>query len=168
MASRPKDMHEWPRRSNRTAAVYLSASWKERERVRAAAIRLRDYGFDVYDFTDPSCRNAPEIPPERFPEQFDPARHVYREYITAVPEWRVAVDCNRRAIERCDIVALLLPCGNDAHADAFYGLGLGKRLVVVGQPRAGDRTPTHMWAHRIIDSDNDLPSALTQEALHVA
>jgi hypothetical protein len=135
--------------------VYLSSSWKNRERVRAMAVALRQLGISVYDFTDPTCRNTPEIPPEAFPEQFDPARHKYSQYIRAVPEWRAAVECNRQAIRDCRAIILLLPCGLDAHADAFYGLGLGRLLVVTGSPKAGERVPTHMWADAILDTDGD-------------
>lgn len=133
--------------------IYLSSSWKNRERVRRLAETLRASGFEVYDFTDPACRKVPEIPPERFPDNFDPERHLYREYITAVPEWRQAVECNRAALDRCTDVILMLPCGQDGHADAFYALDKGKRLIVVGQPRKDERTPTHLWADVILDYD---------------
>lgn len=130
--------------------IYISSSWKNRDTVRSMAKDLRYDGHRVYDFTNPACRDAPEIPPERFPEQFDPQRGPYHRYITSVPEWRRAVDCNREALRKTDLVVLMLPCGNDAHADAYYALGLGKRLIVCGQPPAGERTPTHLWAEAII------------------
>lgn len=135
--------------------VYLSSSWKNRERVRAMAQVLRAFGHEVYDFTDPACRGAPEIPPERFPDQFDPARHVYREYIQSEPHWRAAVVGNRQALGRCDAVILMLPAGNDAHADWALACGMGKISAVVGQPRAGERTPSHLWADAIMDRDED-------------
>lgn len=130
--------------------VYLSSSWKNREAVRELAVVLRHCGHEVYDFTDPACRKSPEIPPERFPEQFDPARHVYADYIAAVPEWRIAVDANREALRWCDVVVLLLPCGCDGHADWAFAVGLGKYSCVVGHPKAGERTPTHLWADAIL------------------
>ena len=142
--------------------VYLSTSWKNRRRVRALAQRLRTDGHEVYDFTDPDCRGTPEIPPERFPEEFDPEKHIYREYIHAVPEWKEAVLCNMDAILWSDVVVLMLPCGNDAHADAFLGLGRGRDLVICGQPRKGERTPTHMWTDLFVDSDEDIPALLKQ------
>lgn len=41
--------------------IYLSSSWKNRERVRALACALREeLGFGVYDFTDPASRAAPD------------------------------------------------------------------------------------------------------------
>jgi hypothetical protein len=133
--------------------VYISSSWKNRDRVRAFAEALRARGISAYDFTDPACRNSPEIPPERFPHQFDPATDVYREYLTSVPEWRIAVECNRLALKGCYAVVLLLPCGADAHADWAYAVGRGKRTAVVGSPKAGERTPTHMWSDALLDND---------------
>jgi hypothetical protein len=73
--------------------LYISSSWKQRERVRNLAIQLRNVGLTVYDFTDPACRDTPEVPPEKYPEQFDPEKHIYREYLESQPEWKMAVEC---------------------------------------------------------------------------
>lgn len=135
------------------AKIYISSSWKQRERVRALALVLRADGHEVYDFTDPACRRAPEIPPEAFPEQFDPQKHVYRDYLNSQPHWRGAVFGNREALKWCDAVVLLLPCGNDAHADWALAVGMGKHSCVVGHPVAGDRTPSHLWADALLDHD---------------
>lgn len=148
--------------------IYLSTSWKNRVRVRVMAIKLREAGHEVYDFTDPKCRGASaEIPPENYPDNFDPEEHVYREYLQSVPEWKAAVFGNRRAIEKCDVVLLMLPCGNDAHADAFYGYGLGKYLIVCGQPRKDERTTTHLWAQKFLDDDSEAPDFLNKLDLSI-
>jgi hypothetical protein len=143
--------------------VYISSSWKRRVEVRELAEALRRAGHTVYDFTDPTCRNSPEIPPERFPDQFDPARHTYAAYIQRVPEWRQAVECNRSALDRCDVVVLLLPCGLDAHSDWAYAVGRGKRSCVVGSPPAGERTPSHLWADAILSDASQVASWLVSE-----
>jgi hypothetical protein len=134
--------------------IYISSSWKNRDQVRELAHRLRAHRHEVYDFTDPSCRNTPEIPPEAFPEQFDPAVHDYAKYMQN-PYWIQAVQDNRKALEWCDAVILLLPCGNDAHADWALGVGLGKRSIVVGQPHKGERSPVHHWADAILRTLDD-------------
>lgn len=142
--------------------IYISSSWKNRDRVRALAISLRENGHQVYDFTDPDSRKMPEIPPEKFPDAFDPEKHLYREYLN-VPEWKAAVQCNREALDRCDAVVLLLPCGNDAHADWAYAVGKGKWTAVVGQPRKGERTPSHWWTDAFLDSDLEVAGWLECE-----
>lgn len=119
------------------------------------AIKLRELGHSVYDFTDSKYRNGPVIPPEKFPEQFDPAKDIYREYIDK-PEWRAAVMGNKRAIEAADLIILMLPCGIDSHADWAYGLGLHKRSIVVGHPNKGERSPVHLWADMMVDKDDDI------------
>lgn len=134
--------------------IYISSSWKNRIRVRELANLLRSDGYWVYDFTDPACRQSPEIPPEKFPEAFDPAKHIYADYLQSVPEWHEAVECNRRAILACDICVLLLPCGADSHADWGVAVGAGKPSIVMGHPKAGERTPSHMWANAIISDDD--------------
>ena len=140
------------------------------EKIRKAeAAGLRLIGFycapDIYEKLKTAVTAAqlfeafrvfpPFGPGELTIEQTEliPAGHVYREYVEAVPEWREAVECNRDALDRCETVVLMLPCGNDAHADAFYALGRGKNLIVVGQPKKDDRTPTHLWADVILDYD---------------
>lgn len=137
--------------------IYLSSSWKNRDRVRKMAERIRVDGHDVYDFTDPRCREGiPEIPPEQYPRSFNPHIQNYRSYITSTPEWRQAVMRNKSALNQSNVVLLLLPCGLDAHADAFYGLGKGATLAIVGQPAAGERTPTHLWADAFLDTDEEV------------
>lgn len=140
--------------------IYLSSSWKNRDRVRAMATKLTKEGYDVYDFTNPSCRNSPELAPETFPAVFDPETDLYQYFLKDTPEFSLGVEGNQKALQNCDAVVLLLPCGNDAHADAYYALGLGKRLIVCGQPPRGDITPSHLLADEIVDYDENVPTSL--------
>jgi len=135
--------------------IYISSSWKNRGQVRVMALDLREMGHEVYDFTDPACRKTPEIPPEKFPEQFNPLKHDYRQYLNR-PEWRAAVSENREAIKWANLIILLLPCGIDATADWALGVGMGKVTVVVGHPVAGERSPVHLWAEKMFDDTNRL------------
>ncbi len=131
--------------------VYISSSWKNRERVRAMAERLEEMGHNVYDFTNTKCRKCQEIPPGTTAD-FNPERHDYREYIN----WKLFRDAvyeNRKAIDECDLVVLLLPCGNDSHVDWAYGVGRGKPSVIVGHPMSGGQSPTHLWADMIVAND---------------
>lgn len=141
--------------------IYISSSWKNREQVRKAAIRLRELGYSVYDFTDPACRKTPEIPPEKYPELFDPEIHNYREYLNK-REWREAVNGNRQAINESNLIILLLPCGIDSHADWAYGVGRGIPSIVLGHPQKGERSPVHLWSNGIF---NDLDEFLSSSWL---
>lgn len=129
--------------------IYLSASWKQRDKVRSLAVQLREFGHGVYDFTEASEQRGPVYPPETFPEQFDPSQHVYSEYLSR-PEWVHTVYKNRQAVMEADVVILLLPCGVDSTADWALGIGLGKPTLIVGEPNPGERSPVHLWATNMV------------------
>jgi hypothetical protein len=141
--------------------IYISSSWKNAALVRALAAELRFHGHEVFDFTDPACRSEPPLPPESFPEEFDPEKHFYSFYIRR-GEWRRTVNENRKAIGAADLIILILPCGADAHADWGLGVGMGKRSVVVGCPRKGERSPVHLWADAILDHIGDVAEWVTK------
>lgn len=144
--------------------IYISSSWKNRDRVRKLAQDLRALGHTVYDFTDPASRGEPELPPERFPVQFDPATHDYAAYLASSPEYERAVAGNLNWIlERCDLCVLLLPCGADSHADWGAAVGAGKRSVVIGHPPKGERTPSHLWADAILPDEAALFRWLSEQ-----
>lgn len=135
--------------------IYISASWKNRIEVRNLAETLRKYGHDVFDFTDPKNRKASESPPEMFPEQFDPSRHIYSKYLDR-KEWRDAVNENREEIGKAELIILLLPCGIDATADWALGVGMGKKSIIVGHPNYGERSEVYIWADSILESTEDI------------
>ncbi len=135
--------------------IYISASWKNRIAVRNLAETLRKYGHDVFDFTDPRYRKTSESPPEMFPEQFDPSRHIYSKYLDR-KEWRDVVNENREEIRKADLIILLLPCGIDATADWALGVGMGKKSIIVGHPNYGERSEVYLWADSILESTEDI------------
>jgi len=139
--------------------IYIASSWKNREKVRKMAVRLRKDGHKVYDFTDPNCRKIKECPPEMQQEPFDPEIHKsHAEYMRTEKAIRMysAVMNNQEALRWCDLVILMNPCGADSHADWAFGVGLGKASVVVGQPRKGEQTYTQLWADKILDNPDDV------------
>lgn len=143
--------------------VYISSSWKNRDEVRSLAGELRLHGHSVYDFTDPDCRATPEIPPEMFPDEFDPDIHNYPTYLNR-KEWLDAVEENKAAIMWANRIILLLPCGIDATADWALGVGMGKKSIVVGHPKKGERSPVHLWANVMVETVDDAIQWLREES----
>lgn len=127
--------------------VFVASSWKQRDRVRTLAHAIRAVGFPVFDFTDPSCRKTTEMAPEKCPELFDPEKQSYWSYLHEHQSlWYKAVEENRENIEKCFMLLLLLPCGIDATADWAYAVAKGKETYIIGEPKAGERSPVHLWA----------------------
>jgi hypothetical protein len=69
--------------------IYIASSWRNQIQVTNVASMLRKAGHDVYDFTDPACHKH-VIPPEKYPEDFDPSKHAYSAYINKA-DWHAAV-----------------------------------------------------------------------------
>ena len=135
--------------------IFIAASWKQRDRVRKLANDIRELGHEVYDFTDPNCRKYKPIPPETFPEEYDPSIHLYKEYLNSYPDWKNAINENENAIDICTIAVLLLPCGIDATADWAVAVGKDKETYIIGSPNKGERHPVHLWADDIFRTDED-------------
>ena len=142
--------------------IFVASSWKNRDHVRSFANLCREHGFEVYDFTDPTCRACEEIPPEKCPESFDPAIHNYYDFVNQ-PRYLAAVFENRSVLSVCSAVVLILPCGIDATADWAYAVGRGALSVIIGNPKKGDFSPTHAWANRIVASDEEAINFLQNE-----
>ena len=135
--------------------IYIASSWKNKAKVREIANQLRKDGHKVYDFTDPETRKVPEELPPDAVREFDPEKHKYSEFIRNRNFYASVMD-NQEAIRKCDLVIMLLPCGNDSHADWAYGVGQGKASIVTGQPQKGGQSYTQLWADKIIDNPDDI------------
>ena len=139
--------------------VFIASSWKNREKVREIAVRLRKDGHRVYDFTDSNTRKIRECPPESQQEPFDPETHKsYVEYLKTEKAARMyaSIMNNQEGLRWCDLVIMLLPCGNDANMDFAYAIGQGKNSIVCGMPRKGEQSYTQLWADKIIDNPDDV------------
>ena len=135
--------------------IFIAASWKQRERVRILADRLRKMDFGVYDFTDPHCRKVKEVPPESIAEDFNPEKEKYWDYVNK-KEWFAAVEENRINLDACSMLVLLLPCGMDAMADWAYVVGQRKPTFLVGNPQKGGKCLVHNWATGWFADDEQL------------
>jgi|GEM_PF-6877283 len=100
--------------------VFVASSWKNREKVRDMSIRLRRDGHKVYDFTDSECRKVQECPPEKQQGPFDQSKHKsYSAYLRTANYMYAAVMNNQEEIRKCDLLIMLLPCGNDTYGTAL-------------------------------------------------
>ena len=107
--------------------LYIASSWRNTYYPEVVS-RLRDEGFEVYDF-----RNPPSGDPgfkwylvgedwlKWSPEQ-------YRDRLShPLAERQFKNDIE--AIRSCDACVLVLPCGRSAHTEAGWFAGAGKPVV---------------------------------------
>ena len=129
--------------------VYVASSWNNEvypEVVKA----LRQAGHDVYDFrhqgiSDP---NPVEMNSEKLLNYLDD------------PKIRTIFKNDMDALMASDAVVCVLPCGRSAHLELGYGIGAGKRTVLLWHD--GDAPDImHKAVDTIVFSVAEIPGALT-------
>lgn len=109
--------------------IYVASSWRN-EYYPEVVQKLRDSGFDVYDFRNPPsgdegfhwCNVSDKW------EDWSPAE--YRENLShPLAERQFANDIE--AMKSCDACVLVLPCGRSAHTEAGWFAGAGKKVFAL-------------------------------------
>ena len=134
--------------------IYLASSWRN-EHYTEVLDRLREEGFDVYDF-----RNE------------DTAFHwrsVHAEWkkwdlfsFVQALETKIAIRgfaSDLSAMRRSDVCVLLLPCGRSAHLEAGWFVGKGKQLFIL-VPEDIEPELMYSMADGVLGSVEDLVIAL--------
>ena len=105
--------------------IYVASSWRN-EIYPEVLAALRSAGHDVYDFRHQSVSwesfdwNVTEG--VKSGELFDVLHH---------PVVRSRFQRDMDALKGCDAVVCVLPCGRSAHLELGYGIGTGKRTVLL-------------------------------------
>jgi nucleoside 2-deoxyribosyltransferase len=129
--------------------IYIASSWKNAAKVRETAQLLRDAGHEVYDFTDGEKHysfNLSEIADPKTITQFDLMR---------MPQSWKAFAADKAGIDWADVVLLLLPAGNSAHAEMAYAIGKGKMAIITGDFKPGDYDVMRLFADVITPDMNE-------------
>lgn len=125
--------------------IYVASSW--RNAMQPAIVHvLRAAGHDVYDFRQPSPGNHgfswheidPTIP--RGPADLELTAGTIRSML----DHPASVDgfaLDMGALQWCDTLVLVLPCGRSAHLEAGWAAGAGKRTIGL----LADGEPDLMW-----------------------
>lgn len=115
--------------------IYVASSWRN-DRQPAVVAALREAGHDVYDFRHPKPGNNAfhwtVIDPEW--EAWDPAS--FRKALEN-PVAEEGFCCDMDALDDCDAIVLVMPCGRSAHLEAGYAIGQAKPTIVLladGEP----------------------------------
>lgn len=108
--------------------IYVASSWRN-PYYEEVVKRLREQGFEVYDFRNPPHggtgfhwtdvdENAPSW--------------TFGEYARGLthPLAEKQFQADQEALEQADTCVLVLPCGRSAHTEAGWMAGKGKRVVV--------------------------------------
>lgn len=112
--------------------IYVASSWKNANRVRNLVDVLRSIGFVVYDFTYHSF-NWADL---NLPNAKEEARIDGRDKL-ATPEWlkhpKVCkhFQLDLAALNTCDLLIAIFPCGKSTHIEAGFVAGRGKEIYAL-------------------------------------
>lgn len=138
--------------------VYLASSWRNHARVDALAERLRRMGLICEPFTS-SRRGISERD---------------REVIVArgvLPDPDVVAAHQRWDIENvaaAGTFVLVLPCGNDSHAELGIALAAGARVYILGEPGRPPGRPGVFYQGAMVCADEDSLLAALRRDLALA
>lgn len=130
--------------------IYVASSWRN-EYQPTVVLALQAVGVGVYDF-----RNPEEGDNGFHWSEIDPAwqRWTWREYVEGLGH-SLAIDGfgkDFEALDTCDGLILVLPCGRSAHLEAGYVIGQGKPSLIY-KPEPVDVEPELM--NKLADAMTD-------------
>ena len=107
--------------------IYVASSWRN-EYYPEVVQKLRDSGFDVYDFRNPPSGDEGFHWCNVSDKWLDWTQEEYRDKLMhPLAERQFGNDI--KAMESCDICVLVLPCGRSAHTEAGWFAGKGKKVI---------------------------------------
>lgn len=111
--------------------VYVASSWRN-EHQQEVVQKLREVGYEVYDFKHPQGEAGFKW--SNIDENWQ--KWSMQEYKKALNHPYAQFGFNRDfdAMKEADICVLCLPCGRSAHLEAGWMKGAGKRVVAYIPP----------------------------------
>ena len=109
-------------------SIYVASSWRNGYFPEVVK-RLREAGFDVYDFRNPPSGDHGFKWGSIDPDYMEWSPEKYREMLQH-PYAQRQFGNDIKAMEACNACVLVLPCGRSAHTEAGWFAGRGKKVLV--------------------------------------
>ena len=111
----------------RPVSIYVASSWRN-EYYPEVVVKLREAGYDVYDFRNPPSGDPGFKWGSIDPDFMDWTPSQYRDMLRH-PKAERQFHNDIEAMEACDACVIVLPCGRSAHTEAGWFAGKGKRVL---------------------------------------
>ena len=112
---------------NAPKKIYVASSWRN-EYYEGVVVKLREAGFDVYDFRNPPSGDSGFKWEKVDPDYMNWTTHRYR-YMLNHPLAERQFHNDIEAMNSCDACVIVLPCGRSAHTEAGWFAGKGKLTI---------------------------------------
>jgi len=122
--------------------IYVASSWKNPLQPELVQL-LREHGHEVYDFRNPKEGETGFNWSMVDPSWEDWTVNEFAAHLQD-PLCRKNFTFDYSALQKCDVVVLLLPSGNDAHSEAAWAKGASK-VTIIHCPWKLDFSPGLMY-----------------------
>ena len=139
--------------------IYLASSWRCPDQPRVVDV-LRSAGHEVYDFRNPSPGNRGFAWSEIDRDWLNWTPETFIPLLTSHPVAAVGFKHDKDALDWCDTLVLLLPCGRSAHLEAGYACGQGKQVVIYLHPDRFEPELMYLLADTVVDNDTAMLQAI--------
>lgn len=115
--------------------IYVAGSFKNSEEINRIGNELRKAGHECYIFCEPGCETLKLSQEMRAIENINEMtpKSIYTSHrLNKIGE------LNFDALQTCDAVVLVLPCGRSAHLEAGYMIGHAGPVFVIGPMVKGE------------------------------
>ena len=127
--------------------IYIATSWKNELLTKELAEILRGWGHEVDCFCDTSTGRYVF----HFSEIGDLAELDAINFL-ADKRSQKAFREDKKWLDWCECVVMLLPCGNSAHLEAGYAKGQNKKLIIFGEFKKGEFDVMYGFADKLCRS----------------
>lgn len=112
------------------AYIHVASSWRNKLFPEVVK-RLREEGFEVYDFRNPVGNDKKKFNWDDLdPDWQNWPAEKFRDQLSH-PLAQRAFDADWNACLKADAAVLLMPCGRSAHLEAGYFVGAKKPLIIL-------------------------------------
>jgi len=132
--------------------IYLASSWRNADAVLAVKKVLDSFGFEV----DAFCNQEGGRIGFNITDLLQKAGHsLYEvdaisaiEHPAVTKEFIIAFNEDKKWIDWCDCLIMLMPCGRSSHLEAGYAKGQGKLLFIywLNEPVKGEFDNMYQFA----------------------
>ncbi|MBP9762534.1 hypothetical protein KBD34_02880 [Patescibacteria group bacterium] len=108
----------------------LVSRFRNKERCEYLVAELVKRGKSCHNFCiTPSDPNNPTASAEAQMRAWEETKDFFHD-----PYFRMIFEKDLKALKEAQTVLFLLPCGTSAHMEAGIAYGLGKHLILIGEP----------------------------------
>ncbi len=114
--------------------IYLASSWRNQEAVRVMMKALREVGLEVDCFCDQEGGRVGFYIPDELAKEgqtiYDIDAITALEHPTVGDLFHVAYTEDKKWLDWCNCLIMLMPCGRSAHLEAGYIRGQDKLFLI--------------------------------------